>query len=146
LPRGILVVHLCIERPDSLDQAAQMLEVGFAADDYLVRHDAVESFLGWFGKKSFGHSQVFFGGETQAIDEALHFRFGGFNTLANPYFLLAREEGHSADLFEEQLDRVVEGIESAVFLCFGLGEPGLLGVGLVHNLDVEVAELGIKHG
>jgi hypothetical protein len=35
---------------------------------------------------------------------------------------------------------------SAVFRFFGLGEPGLLGVGLVHNLDVEVAELGIEHG
>ena len=116
----------------------------FAVGDFLVHHDAVETFLGGLGQQLFGNRNVLLGGEAQAINQTLHLEFGLLDALANLHLLLAREQGHLAHLVHVHPNRVVQGIESAVFLLLRFRGFGLLDLGVGYNLDVEVAELGVE--
>ena len=133
-----------IERADFLDQVAQVLQVAFAVGDFLVHHHAVKAFLGRLGEEFLGDGDVLLGGEAEAVNQALHLRFGLLDALADLDFLLAGEQRHLAHLVHVHPHRVVQDFQAAVLFLFRFRRLGALHLGLVHDLDVEVAQLGVK--
>src|SRR5207247_7157926 len=68
LPLVELLVHHRIQRLDLLYQAEKVFEVAFAAGDFFVHHDAIETLLWGLGKKLLGNRTMLLGGECQAIN------------------------------------------------------------------------------
>src|SRR5882672_994927 len=88
-----MLVHLRIQRLHLLDQAAEVLEMPFAARNLFVHHEAIETFLWRLAKKLFGNRTVLLGCEAQTINQALHFDLSRFHALAQLNLLLACEQG-----------------------------------------------------
>ena len=100
--------------------------MAFAAVDFLVNDDAVETFLGRFGNQFFGQRNVFLGGETEAVNDALvrfpRLRFACKFRL--PVRGSARGPCPSAQI---HANGVIENIEACLFIFllfrFGLLDP-----------------------
>ena len=110
LPVVVTLVHQRIQRLDLLNQAAEVLEMAFAARDFFVHHEAIETFLGRLGEQLFCNRTVLLAGEAQAINQSLHFDFGRFDPLPDLNLLLAREQGYLADLLHVHLNGVIQRI------------------------------------
>ena len=70
--------------------------------------------------------------------------FGLLDALADLDFLLAGEQRHLAHLVHVHPHRVVQDLQPGVFLFFRFRRLGALDFGVVNDLDVEVAQLGIE--
>ena len=116
----------------------------FAVGNLLVHDNPVETLLGRLGQELFRDGDVLFGGEPQPIDQPFHVQLRLFNALADLDFLLAGEKGDLAHLVHVHPDGIIKDFEPAVLFLFRFSRFGSLDLSMVHNLHVEVAELGIE--
>ena len=115
-----------------------------AGVDLLVENHAVEALLGRLGNQLFRQRNVLFGGETEAVDDALDLVFGRFDALGNLHLLLARQQRHLAHLLEIHADRIVQDVEPpflVLLVRFGLFDA--VHLRLVNNLDLQIAQLDV---
>ncbi len=145
LPARVFFVHLLVELADFLDQLAQRLQMAVAALDFFVHDHAVKPFLGRLGNQFFRQRDVFLGGKTEAVNDPLLLVLGFLDALADRDFLLAREQRHLAHLPQIHPHRIVENIQPALFLfLLRLGLLDAVHLGLVHDLNFQVGELGVN--
>jgi hypothetical protein len=143
-PAGVVVVHVLIELADVFDEFAEILEVAVAVGHFFVHDDAVEAFLGGLGEEFFGEGDVLLAGEAEAVDDLLEDLVGFLDALGDGDFLLAGEEGDLAHLLEVHADGIVEDVEAgAVLLFLVVGGFDAVHLGLVHDFDIEAAELDV---
>ena len=70
-----------VHRAHVLHEAAQHLEVLFAALDFLINDHSIEPFLGRLGNEFLRKSDVLLAGEAKAVDDSLHFVLGIFDAF-----------------------------------------------------------------
>ena len=118
--------------------------MGFAVGHLLVHHHPVKSFLGRLGEELLGNGDVLLGRKSEAIDQALDVGFCFLDALANLDLLFAGEQRHFAHLVHVHPHRVVQYFQPGIFFFFRLHRLGPLHLRMVHDLDVEIAQLRIK--
>ena len=90
---------------------------------------------------------VLLAGKTEAVNDLLEFSFRFLDALGDFDFLLARQQGHLAHLLQIHPHGIIENIQAAFVLLLFLLRLGLLDAihfGLVHDLDLEIAELDVN--
>src|SRR6185295_6803129 len=64
-PGGVFLIHFVVNEPDFLDQPPQILEVSFAALNFLVHDDAIEAFLWRLRNEFLSQRNMFFAGKSK---------------------------------------------------------------------------------
>ena len=118
--------------------------MSFTVSDLLIHHHPVETFFGRLRQELFGDGDVLLGRKAEAIDQALDIGFGFLDALADLDFLLASEQRHFAHLVHVHPHWIVQNLQPAVFLFLRFGRLGPLHLGVVHYLDIEIAQLAVQ--
>jgi hypothetical protein len=92
--------------------------VGFANGDFGVLNDPVESFLGRIAEQLFGESDVFLGGEAEAVEDFFNFDFGYFDLLGNFDLLLAGQELYLAHFLQIHAHWIIERFDRGILGLF----------------------------
>src|SRR5262249_26283715 len=111
-------VGLGIEFADNFDEFAECLEVSFASLNFLVDDNAVETLFGWVAKQLLSQCQMLLCGESEPLNDSLHFHLSVFNSFGNLDLLFARKQRNLPHLLQIHPNRIIEDIQSTLLVLF----------------------------
>ena len=119
--------------------------MSFAAIEFAILDDAVKPFLGRFAHQLVRQGQVFFPGETEAVNEPSHFLVRRLDAFRDGHLLFAIQQRDRPHLFEIETHRIIQHIKrGSVFFLLPIRRLAAVALGLVHDFHVEIAKLEIN--